>query len=183
MDESNTSRLWLMRAGYVAFCLLVMFLHLLPLETMPVRWPGPDLLIAVTFAWALRRPDYVPALAIAGVMLMADLLLQRPPGLYAALVVIGAEQLKRRASGLRDASFAGEWAAAGIVVIAVALLNRLVLAILLVDQAPLALTALQALMTVAAYPLIVLLSHAVLGVRPAAPGDGGGQGPARMARR
>ena len=43
---------------------------------------GPDLLIAFAFAWSLRRPEYVPSLLLALLFLLADLLLQRPPGLW-----------------------------------------------------------------------------------------------------
>ena len=46
---------------------------------MPARWPGPDLIaVRLTLAWVLRRPDYVPALLIALVVLVEDLLLHAP---------------------------------------------------------------------------------------------------------
>lgn len=173
MAESRGARLWTMRIAYLALALAIIFFHLLPLETGPVRFAGPDLLMALTFAWAIRRPDYVPSLSIAGAMLLADLLFQRPPGLLALLTLVGATQLKRRAGGMRDAGFAGEWAAAALVVVAVTVLNRLVLAVLAVDQAPLGLTLIRMLMTLAAYPLVALGSHLVLGVRKPAPREDG----------
>lgn len=171
MGSAFSSQLLGMRAVFVLLALGILFWQLLPLGTLPPSWAGPDLLIALTFAWALRRPDYVPALLIAMVILLADLLLQRPPGLMAFLVVLGTEQLKTRAIGLRDASFAGEWAAAGLVVIAVFVLNRVILSLLMVDQAPLGLTLIQILMTILIYPLVVFVSHLFLGVRKLAPGD------------
>ena len=167
----GSSSVWWMRGLYVLLTLAILFWSLLPLSTMPSSWAGPDVLIALTFAWALRRPDFVPVLLIALVALLADFLLHRPPGLMAFLVVLGAEQLKTRAIGLRDASFAGEWAAAGIVVIAVFVLNRVILGLLVIDQAPLGLTLSQMLATIAIYPLVVLLSHLILGVRKLTPGD------------
>jgi rod shape-determining protein MreD len=170
MDDMTTSRLWLMRGAYIGLSLLIIFVSLLPLGTLPQTWAGPDLLIALVFCWALRRPDYVPVLSIAAVMLLADLMFLRPPGLMAALVVLGTEQLKNRAGGLRNASFLGEWIAAGMVVIAVVLMNRIILAILVVDQAPIGLTLIQMLMTIAVYPVVVLISHLLLGVRKLAPG-------------
>ena len=75
----TSSRTWPMRAAFVALSLALIFVHLLPLETVPRKWAPPDILLAFAFAWVLRRPDYVPALLVAGVFLMADLLLQRPP--------------------------------------------------------------------------------------------------------
>ncbi|WP_050929081.1 hypothetical protein [Aestuariivita boseongensis] len=165
------SSVWWKRGLYVLLALVILFWNLLPLSTLPPNWAGPDLLVALTFAWALRRPEFVPVLLIALVILLADILLYRPPGLMAFLVVLGAEQLKTRAIGLRDASFAGEWAAACLVVIGVFLLNRVILAVLMIDQAPLGLTLMQMLTTILIYPVVVLLSHLFLGVRKLAPGD------------
>lgn len=163
--------LWWMRSVYALLALGLLFWNLLPLSTLPKSWAGPDLLVALTFAWALRRPDFVPVLLVAVVMLLSDLLLHRPPGLMAFLVVLGAEQLKTRAIGFRDASFAGEWAAVGFVVIAVFMVNRVTLAVLMVDQAPLGLILIQMVATIAIYPVVVLISHLFLGVRKLAPGD------------
>lgn len=167
----GSSSLWWMRIVYGLLVLGILFWNLLPLSTVPVNWAGPDLIVALTFAWALRRPEFVPVILVAVMMLLADLLLQRPPGLMAFLVVLGAEQLKSRAMGIRDASFIGEWAAAGFIVIAVFVLNRVTLSVLMVDQAPLGLTLIQMLATIAIYPVVVLVSHLVLGVRRLAPGD------------
>jgi rod shape-determining protein MreD len=171
MAEGLVTRPLAMQGLYVLLALVILFWQLLPLSTMPSIWAGPDILMALTFAWALRRPEFVPLALIAAVMLLADFLLQRPPGLLAALVLIGSEQLKTRAIGLRDASFAGEWVAAGLVVIAVALLNRVILTVAMVDQAPLGLTLSQAVLTILAYPVVVFVSHLFFGVRRLAPGD------------
>jgi rod shape-determining protein MreD len=48
---------------------------------------------------------------------------------------------------------------------------RLVLTLFLVDQAPLGLSLMQLLSTLAAYPLVAALSHLVFRVRKLAPGD------------
>ncbi|MFT5615516.1 MAG: rod shape-determining protein MreD [Granulosicoccus sp.] len=170
MDRS-TSHTWIMRGCFLALALLIMFFHLLPLDTIPRRWAPPDLLIAFVFAWALRRPDFVPILSIAAVMLMADLMFQRPPGLLALLVLMGTEYLRLRFAGLRDASFAGEWIAVCIVLVAIVVANRLVLAVLAVQQAALGLSLMQMLMTIAVYPLVVLITQSVFGVRTLAPSD------------
>jgi rod shape-determining protein MreD len=160
-----------MRLMYLGLALLVVFAGLLPLDFTPRAWAGPDLLLAFTFAWALRRPEFVPALSVAVVMLLADLLFLRPPGLLAALAVIGAQALKNRARTLRDEPFMMEWLAVASVVLMVALGNRLVLGVLMVPQAPLGLTAIHVLMTLICYPVVVMISQWVFGVRKAAPGD------------
>ena len=174
--DRQVSQLWTKRGLYLFLAALIVFLHLLPLDTQPDRWPFPDLLMALTFAWVLRRPDYVPIGLIAGVMLMADLLLQRPPGLLAALVVLAAAYLRGAALGLRDAGFASEWTTAAAVITAVFVLNRVILAILSVQQAALGPVVIQIVLTIAVYPLIVLLSQSGFGVRRLSPSDGGSAG-------
>ena len=171
MAEGSAPRVWGMRLLYLGLALALIFAHLIPLDTTPSRWAGPDLLVAFTFAWALRRPEFVPALSVALVMLLTDLLFLRPPGLWAALMVLATEALKNRARGLRDQTFVMEWLAVAGFFLAISLGNRLVLAVLMVPQAPLGLTVIHVAMTLLFYPLVVLISQLVFGVRKAAPGD------------
>ncbi|MFC3612360.1 rod shape-determining protein MreD [Lutimaribacter marinistellae] len=171
MANPSPSRLWVMRAAYLGLSLLILFFHLLPLDTVPRHWAPPDLLIALTFAWAMRRPDFVPSAAIALVMLTADLLLHRPPGLLAALVVGGAAWLKADRAGLSEASFLGEWVSVGLVLIVIAIANRLLLGLTAVEQAPFWLTVIQLVLTIAVYPLVVLVSQLLFGVRRLAPSE------------
>ena len=51
-------------AIFAAIAALTTFLRLLPVNQAPGRIPGPDLMVAFTFVWLMRRPDYVPALLI-----------------------------------------------------------------------------------------------------------------------
>jgi rod shape-determining protein MreD len=71
--------------------------------------------------------------------------------------------------------FGPEWLMVAIVTLGVTLIYRLTLAILLVPQAPLGLSLMQMAMTVICYPLIVLASAKLLGVRKARPSEGGGR--------
>ena len=153
MADSPTTQIWMGRAIFVALCIVIIFVQLLPLQTMPRGIGFPDAMLGVVLTWAARRPDYVPALLIAAVFLLADLLFQRPPGLWTALVLILTEMLRARATGLRSMPFPVEWAtvAAGIVGITVTYY------------------AILAVLTILSYPVVVGLSHAVFGVsRPAA---------------
>ncbi len=165
MAEQARSSLWIMRALYLALCMAVIFAHLLPLDTVPRGWAPPDYLIAFTFAWALRRPDFVPILAVAPVFLVADLLFQRPPGLMAALVVVGTEYLRIRFSGLRDASFAREWIAVCVMCAAITFANRLILSVVASDLAPTGPAMVQMVLTMLFYPLAVLATEWIMGVR------------------
>lgn len=171
MAEGDPTRLWMMRALYAALFMAILFFQLMPIHTGPRVWAGPDLSLALTLAWVLRRPECVPPLLVALLFLLADLLLHRPPGLWAALVLITAEMLRARYVGLRDMTFVAEWVAVGAALVALTLSYRTILNLLVVDQAPLGLSLIQLIMTLAVYPLVVLISQTVFGIRKRAPGD------------
>ncbi len=160
-----------MRLAFPMLAMLIAFFHLLPLSTLPSRWAPPDLLLLLALAWVVRRPDYLPTLSIAVTFLMADLLFQRPPGLMALLVVLGCSVLKTQAQPHRETAFVGEWISVGVVIVAITLANRLILAMLGVVQPSLGLILLQMVATVVAYPLMVLISQNLLGVRKLSPAD------------
>ncbi|WP_425071964.1 rod shape-determining protein MreD [Sagittula sp. S175] len=171
MAENSPARLWTMRALYPLVALLLMFAHLLPLQLTPSRIAGPDVLTALTLAWCLRRPDYVPALSIALVMLLADLLFQRPPALWALLVLLASEFLKSRGRHIRENTFVAEWLVFGASLLTITVLYQLTLAILIISPGMLSLTLMQYGMTVAVYPLVTAVSYLAFGVRRSAPGE------------
>ncbi|MBY6088996.1 rod shape-determining protein MreD [Pseudooceanicola sp. 502str34] len=165
------SRLWVMRGVFVLLALVVMLFNLMPLETLPRKWAGPDLILVLCIGFTLRRPDYAPPVLVGLVVFMADLLFQRPPGLMAAVTVLACEYLKYRARGLRELPFPVEWLAAGLGVVLVLGGFRLSLSLFLIDTPPLTMTAIRALATILAYPVVVLLLQALLGLRKQGPGD------------
>src|SRR6056297_736148 len=171
MAERNATYLWSMRALFLGLCLLLIFLRLLPLDTLPRGWAGPDLILAITLAWGLRRPEFVPPVLVAGVFLLCDLLFHRPPGLWAGLVLIGSQTLRARAPDLRDLTFPVEWLSVATTLLAMTLGYRLVLSVLMIDQAPLGLSLMEMVMTLLAYPVVVVLSQWLLAVRKVAPGE------------
>ena len=171
MAERSATFLWSMRLMYLALCGLVMFIHLLPLEPVTTFWAAPDLMIALTFAWVLRRPEYAPLVFIAGAFLLADFLFHRPPGLWAALVLIGSQTLRAKAPDLRDLTFPMEWLSVATTLIAITIGYRIVLLILVIDAPPLSLSLIQVLTTLVSYPLVVLASQTIFRVRKVAPGE------------
>lgn len=171
MAEANHSRFWLMRSLFVTLVLAILFFQLMPINTVPQVWAGPDVILALTLAWVLRRPEFVPPILVAGLFLLADLLLHRPPGLWTALVLVTAEFLRARYVGLRDMTFVAEWVAVACALVVLTLTYRSVLSLLAVDQAPLGLSLIQLIMTLAAYPVVVIVSQSVFGIRKRAPGD------------
>lgn len=165
MGDTSGTRLWLMRLTFIGLALITVFLRLLPLETGPSRWPAPDVLLALCLAWSLRRPDFVPVTFIALAILLTDFFFQRPPGLMAAIVVIACENMRRRGPGLRDAGFLAELVLIALTIVGVMLAYRAALTLFMLPRPPLGMTILQAVFTMAIYPVVALFSQFVLGVR------------------
>lgn len=171
MAEGKPRGVWPFRAAFLGVAILSLFLRLLPLSTLPSSWPGPDLLVGLAFAWVLRRPDYVPALLIAAIFLIEDLLTLRPPGLWAMFTVLGAEFLRSREPLSRELPFPLEWAMVAAVILLMTLGNRLVLALVVSPQSDFGYAFEQMLLTIACYPVIVVLSQLLFGVRKSATGE------------
>lgn len=171
MVDLRPSRVWLFRGVFLWLAVTIIFLQLLPLETAPRNWAWPDWLLALIFAWSMSRPEYIPSLCVGAAILLADLLLQRPPGLMAALVVIASAFLARRAQAGRDMPYAVEWMTVAVTILGTTLAYRILLAVFFLPAPPLKLALIQAGMTILVYPLVVLTSHIVFGVRRPAPGE------------
>lgn len=176
MVESIRLHVWTMRLAFIFVALFLIFLRLLPLNTETPLWTGPDLLLALTLAFAVRRPEYLPSLHVAVIFLLEDLLLQRPPGLFALMVLIGSETLKSRSRALHEQNFLMEWLSVSASLFGILFVYRFVLAVLLVPQAPLGLAIMQFMFTLLAYPFVVGAAHIVVGLRKATPAEMDGMG-------
>lgn len=162
---------WLGRLSWLTICFVLIFIQLLPLNTLPRSWAAPDFLLAVTLAWVARRPDYAPAFMIVPLFFITDLLFHRPPGLMTAFVLILTETLRTQANSLRNVPFPLEWATVALGIVALVLANRVVLAVVMTPQPPLRLSMIEMAMTCLVYPLVVATAHLVFGVRRPAPGE------------
>ncbi|OSP56302.1 hypothetical protein [Pseudoruegeria sp. SK021] len=176
MNESRLAQRAVLQGMFVVLCTLFVFIRLLPLNTGPDPWPGPDLMLALTMAWAIRRPDLVPVWLVAPVFFVADMLLMHPPGLWTALVILTVEWLRKRQRRLRTLSFLAEFALVALLVTLLVCLHWLVLTMAFVSQPGLGVQLVQVPITLAAYPVVVLLGHYGFGVtkRPAPEGFGRG---------
>jgi rod shape-determining protein MreD len=171
MIDQLIVRLWMFRFLFLATACLILFIKILPIDFAAGRWPAPDFLVALAFAWVLRRDEYVPTLLIALIALATDFLFQRPPGLWAAITVVGLEFLRNRKQLNRELPFLFEWGMVSAVVVVMALVNRVFLAIFVVDLPALGLMSIGVVGTILCYPLVVLTSHYIFGVRKIAPGE------------
>jgi rod shape-determining protein MreD len=134
-------------------------------------FPMPDFLLCLTLAWVVRRPDLLPAPVIAGYFFLEDILFLRPPGLWALIVLVGSEFLRRRSEQFRGYGFWLEYLLIAVLLLTMFFANRAILMIVMVPQAPLGLSFLQLLGTVMAYPAVVAVSHFVFGLRKPATGE------------
>lgn len=171
MDDPMAQRTWLGRFIYLGLACVIFFFRLLPLNAVPGGLPGPDLLLAMTLAWLIRRPEQVPAPLIAGVFLMADMLFLRPPGLWTLIVLGATEFVRSRSSPTRDVPLAAEMGLIAILVITATVVELIALSIFLLPKPGLGIALLQALFTLVAYPVIVAALSLGLGLRRIAPGD------------
>jgi rod shape-determining protein MreD len=176
MAEGADTRTWMHRGMFALIAFVIIVIQLVPLDMRPVGWAGPDLLLAATLAWVARKPTYLPVFVIAVLFLMADFLFLRPPGLWAALVVILTEVMRSQHNDFRNMPIFVEWGTIAIGIVAITLANRLALAIVMAPQAPFGLTLLEMIATIAAYPFVVIVAHYVFGVSRAAPGEIGSKG-------
>lgn len=171
MIDPVTLALWRGRAGFAAIAALLIFIALLPLGGEAGRLPGPDVLLCVVFAWLMRRPDFLPLWLLAAALLLADVMLMRPIGLWAALTVIAAEVIRARSVLMRELSFIMEWAVVAGLMLAMLLIYRFVFALTLLPQVGFGAAMVQWLWTVVAYPAVVLFTTYALSLRKPSLGE------------
>lgn len=182
-ERSLSGRLWF-AVLFLGVGALIWLFRLLPLEglgdpSLPpgetsltlARWPAPDIMLALTLAWVVRRPDLLPAPVIVIYFFVEDILMMRPPGLWALIVLGATEFLRRRNPTLRGLVFWLEFALVSALMLGMFLLNRMVLGIVMVPQAPLGLSLAQFVGTVGIYPVVAACLHFGLGLRKPATGE------------
>lgn len=149
----------------------VMFVRLLPIDIQAGGWPGPNWLILFAYAWVLRRPNFVPVLLAAILFFLDDMIFMQIPGLLAGLSLIGLEFLRSRARFSRELPFLFEWTMVAGTILCIMVANRLISALFVVTQPGFGLESFYFVVTAATYPVVVLISSQILGVRQAAPGE------------
>lgn len=164
MADTVTAR-WRYRVLFIVLAALVIFVQLLPIDTGIQRLPGPDILLLIALSWTALRPRLMPVPLLAAVFLTADILLMRPPGLWTALAILGCEFLRSRRGLLRTAPFPIEWLLVAGLIAALTVANALILAVFAVPQPPAGLTVIRMVVTMAAYPLILILAGRAFGLR------------------
>ncbi len=165
-----TRTIWRYRMIFALLCALFVFFALLPFGDDGDSLPGPDLVFCLAAAWILRRPDYVPVWLLVGLLLLGDVLLMRPLGLWTLILLLTSEYLRRRVDYTEALPFGSEIALVARCVLVAFVADHLVLMLLLAQTPPLLGQGVHALATIAFYPPIAIFSQ-LIGVRRLAPGE------------
>lgn len=171
MADGVRRTVWLYRGIFVGLALLSLFIRLLPLGTVAGHLPGPDLLLCAMLAWVMRRPDYLPVLLITAIVLLEDVLLMRPLGLWTALVVLATEFLRSRSALTRELSFAVEWMLIAVLMVGLLVTYRLFFAVSFVPQTGFGFAMTQTIWSILCYPFVVMASRLILDLRKPAMGE------------
>lgn len=159
------------RLLFVGLAIVLLFLRILPVDSGTEGWPGPDLLLCLIFAWTMRRPDFLPVGLVAAVVVVEDLILMRPPGLWAALVVLAAEFIRSRVALTRELTFAVEWLLVAGIMVSLFLAYRVIFAVAFVPQAGFGYALVQVVWSILCYPAVVAVSRLALDLRKPAMGE------------
>lgn len=163
MDYSSVNR-WRLRLIFVAIVMGIVFVQTLPLHREGLQLLSPDVVLAFTFAWAVRRPDAITPVLIVLVMLLTDLLLHRPPGLWTVIVLLITVFLQGRTQNLQHSVYSVEWVLVGLAILGTFAVYQAALIVTLTGGHDWITLVLQAVSTVIIYPLITLTSQRVFGV-------------------
>ena len=159
------------RGAFLFFAFFILFVKLLPLGSVAGDWPGPDILLCLIFAWVVRRPDFLPVLLVTFVLLLEDMLLMRPPGLWTALVVVATEFLRARIALARELSFWTEWALVAGLMFGLLVGYRVIFAMAFLPQPGFGFAMLQTLWSILCYPVVVAASRFALDLKKPAMGE------------
>lgn len=176
MAERANSKTWINRGIFVGLAFVLIVVDLVPLDMRPSFWIAPDLLLAITLVWVARKPRYLPVLVIALLFLITDFLFMRPPGLWAALVVVLTEVIRRQNRDFRNMPLLVEWGSIAFGIVAITIANRVILALVMIPRASLGLTLIEMVATILVYPIVMVIAHFAFGVSRTAPGEVGSRG-------
>ena len=165
MSNIPSERIWVYRIIFIAVAIFLILANLMPLQTTPQRWPWPNILLLVIFCWSLREPNFVPIPLVITVLLLQDLLLHRPPGLFSGISVIILIWIKVITASSDEKSFLAEWVRVTLAFASISLVYHLVLSLSFVNTTELRITLIQTIFNISIYPLIVLVSHYIFRVK------------------
>ena len=139
----------------VYFCigLLIIFFQILPLQTTPQAWSGPNVLLVFFAAIVTKRPEFTSSFLVASIFLIEDFFLMRPPGLMSSLTVLGFYFLKRKFQYQEGNSLLFGWGSVTTCLTIILLLYYFISILLFIPSAGFRLTLMELIVTLALYPV------------------------------
>ena len=143
----------------VYFCigLLIIFFQILPLQTTPQAWSGPNVLLVFFAAIVTKRPEFTSSFLVASIFLIEDFFLMRPPGLMSSLTVLGFYFLKRKFQYQEGNSLLSGWGSVTTCLTIILLLYYFISILLFIPSAGFRLTLIELIVTLALYPVFSVL--------------------------
>jgi rod shape-determining protein MreD len=143
----------------VYFCigLLIIFFQILPLQTTPQTWSGPNVLLVFFATIVTKRPEFTSSFLVASIFLIEDFFLMRPPGLMSSLTVLGFYFLKRKFHYQEGNSLIFGWGSVTACLTIILLLYYFISVLLFIPSAGLRLTLIELIVTLALYPVFSVL--------------------------
>ncbi len=143
----------------VYFCigLLIIFFQILPLQTTPQTWSGPNVLLVFFATIVTKRPEFASSFLVASIFLIEDFFLMRPPGLMSSLTVLGFYFLKRNFQYQEGNSLIFGWGIVTTCLSIILLLYYVISILLFIPSAAFRLTLMELILTLALYPVFSFL--------------------------
>ena len=143
----------------IYFCigLLIIFFQILPLQTTPQTWSGPNVLLVFFAAIVAKRPEFTSSFLVASIFLIEDFFLMRPPGLMSSLTVLGFYFLKRKLQYQESNSLLFGLGSVTTCLTIILLLYYFISILLFIPSAGLRLTLMELIVTLALYPIFSIL--------------------------
>ena len=155
-------RILRLRLTYLLIVMLLVLFKTMPIHTSTDQFAMPDIPLVITFVWVMRRPDIMGPILITIAFLFADMISQRPPGLWTLIVLCGSMFLRSRTIYFKEVIFFYEWLMIAIVVIFCFPAHQFLLLLTFLPTHDLAVLVKQALLTIILYPVFIWLSRSIL---------------------
>ena len=155
-------RILRLRLTYLLIVMLLVLFKTMPIHTSTDQFAMPDIPLVITFVWVVRRPDVMGPILITLAFIFADMILQRPPGLWTLIVLCGSMFLRSRTIYFKEVIFFYEWLMIAIVVIFCFTAHQFLLLLTFLPTHNLAVLVKQALLTIMLYPVFIWLSRSML---------------------
>tara|TARA_B100000579_G_scaffold232409_1_gene190441 strand:- start:75 stop:590 length:516 start_codon:yes stop_codon:yes gene_type:complete len=153
MDVKNFSH----QIVYFCIGLLIIFFQILPLQTTPQTWSGPNVLLVFFATIVTKRPEFTSSFLVASIFLIEDFFLMRPPGLMSSLTVLGFYFLKRKFHYQEGNSLIFGWGSVTACLTIILLLYYFISVLLFIPSAGFRLTLIELIVTLALYPVFSVL--------------------------